>query len=47
LVSAGVNDNIIAPIMANKYGKVCVDYGQGMNTLLDAKYGTRYYLNKG
>lgn len=44
LVSAGVNAKIISNIMAKEYEKVCVDYGQGMNTLLDPKYGDRYYL---
>jgi hypothetical protein len=49
LVSAGVNADIIAPIMAKQYGKICIDYGQGMDTLLDVhkKYNGRYYLNKG
>jgi hypothetical protein len=46
LVSAGVNACLIAPIMAKQYGKVCIDYGQGMDTLLDSKYGGKYYLNK-
>ena len=42
LVSAGVNADIIAPIMAKKYGKVCIDYGQGMSTLMNPKYKGRY-----
>lgn len=42
LVSAGVNADIIAPIMAKKYGKVCIDYGQGMSTLLNPKFKGRY-----
>lgn len=42
LVSAGVNADIIAPIMAKKYGKVCVDYGHGMGTLLNPKYNGSY-----
>ena len=46
LVSAGVNADIISPIMAREYGKVCIDYGQGMDTLLDSKYNGQYYLNK-
>jgi hypothetical protein len=47
LISAGVNAKIISNIMAKQYGKVCVDYGQGMSTLvdLDKKYG-QYKLNK-
>jgi hypothetical protein len=44
LVSAGVNADVIAPIMAKQHGKVCIDYGQGMDTLLNIKYGGRYYL---
>lgn len=49
LVSAGVNAKIISNIMAKQYGKVCIDYGQGMDTLLDVhnKYNGRYFLNKG
>jgi len=48
LVSAGVNAKIISNIMAKQCGKVCIDYGQGMDTLLDIyqKYNGRYYLNK-
>ena len=44
LVSAGVNADIIAPIMAKEYGKVCVDYGHGMDVLLNPKYNGRYYF---
>jgi hypothetical protein len=46
LVSAGVNADIISPIMAREYGKVCIDYGQGMDVLLNSKYDGQYYLNK-
>lgn len=42
LVSAGVNADIIAPMAAKKYGKVCIDYGQGMSVLLNPKYKGRY-----
>ncbi len=42
LVSSGVNADLIAPIMAKQYGKVCVDYGQGVNVLLDPKYKGKY-----
>jgi hypothetical protein len=44
LVSAGVNADIIAPIMARKYGKVCIDYGHGMDVLMNPKYNGRYYF---
>lgn len=44
LVSAGVNADIIAPVMAKKYGKVCIDYGHGMDVLMDPKYDGRYYF---
>lgn len=44
LVSAGVNADIIAPIMAKEYGKVCIDYGHGMNVLMEEKYNGRYYF---
>lgn len=44
LVSAGVNANIIAPIMAKEYGKVCIDYGHGMDVLMNPKYNGRYYF---
>jgi hypothetical protein len=47
LVSAGVNACIIAPIMAKEYGKVCIDYGQGMDTLLRTDNQNTYKLNKG
>jgi hypothetical protein len=46
LVSAGVNACIIAPIMANQYGKVCIDYGQGADTLLRTDDENTYKLNK-
>jgi hypothetical protein len=46
LVSAGVNACIIAPIMAKTYGKVCIDYGQGMDTLLRTDEENTYKLNK-
>lgn len=44
LVSAGVNADIIAPIMAKEYGKVCIDYGHGMDVLMNPKYEGRYYF---
>ncbi len=44
LVSAGVNADIIAPIMAKEYGKVCIDYGHGMDVLMNPKYHGRYYF---
>lgn len=44
LVSAGVNADIIAPIMAKEYGKVCIDYGHGMDVLMNPKYNGRYYF---
>lgn len=44
LVSAGVNADIIAPIMAKEYGKVCIDYGHGMDVLMNPKYQGRYYF---
>jgi hypothetical protein len=46
LISAGVNACIIAPIMAKEYGKVCIDYGQGMDTLLRTDSENTYKLNK-
>lgn len=44
LVSAGVNADIIAPIMAKEYGKVCIDYGHGMDVLMNPKYAGQYYF---
>lgn len=44
LVSAGVNADIIAPLMARRYGKVCLDYGQGMDVMVDPKYNGDYYF---
>jgi hypothetical protein len=45
LVSAGVNADIIAPIMAKEYGKVCIDYGHGMNVwkILFIRTAMTYY----
>ncbi|BAK98399.1 hypothetical protein OBV_12010 [Oscillibacter valericigenes Sjm18-20] len=44
LVSAGVNADLIAPVMAREYGKVCIDYGHAMDVLINPKYNGRYYF---
>lgn len=42
LVSAGVNADVIASLMAKEYGKVCLDFGQGMDVYLNPKFKGQY-----